>query len=75
MRALEIPCSPQTGMSLEALELAAQTYDNIKAVCVVPNLQNPLGCVMPDAHKQRLVAWCARARPCHDRRRLLLGHP
>lgn len=59
MRALEIPCSPQTGISLEALELAAQTYDNIRAVCVVPNLQNPLGCVMPDAHKQRLVAWCA----------------
>jgi len=59
MQALEIPCSPQTGISLEALELAAQTYDNIKAVCVVPNLQNPLGCVMPDAHKQRLVAWCA----------------
>lgn len=58
MRALEIPCSPQTGISLEALELAAQTYDNIKAVAVVPNLQNPLGCVMPDAHKQRLVAWC-----------------
>jgi DNA-binding transcriptional MocR family regulator len=59
MRALEIPCSPQTGMSLEALDLAAQTYDNIKAVCVVPNLQNPLGCVMPDTHKQRLVNWCA----------------
>jgi len=58
MRALEIPCSPQTGMSLEALELAAQTYDSIKAVCVAPNLQNPLGCVMPDTHKQRLVAWC-----------------
>lgn len=59
MRALEIPCSPQTGISLEALELAAQSYDNIKAVCVVPNLQNPLGCIMPDTHKQRLVAWCA----------------
>ncbi|SDD28096.1 transcriptional regulator, GntR family [Cupriavidus sp. YR651] len=58
MRALEIPCSPQTGISLEALELAARTYDNIKAVAVVPNLQNPLGSVMPDAHKQRLVAWC-----------------
>ncbi|QBY52500.1 PLP-dependent aminotransferase family protein [Cupriavidus oxalaticus] len=58
MRALEIPCSPQTGMSLEALELAAQHYDNIRAVAVVPNLQNPLGCIMPDAHKARLVQWC-----------------
>ena len=58
MRALEIPCSPQTGISLEALELAAQHYDNIRAVAVVPNLQNPLGCIMPDAHKARLVQWC-----------------
>lgn len=58
MRALEIPCSPQTGLSLEALELAAQTYDNIRAVVVVPILQNPLGSIMPDAHKARLVQWC-----------------
>jgi len=60
MRALEIPSSPQTGISLEALELAAQTYDNIRAVVVVPNLQNPLGCIMPDDNKARLVAWCAQ---------------
>ena len=58
MRALEIPSSPQTGISLEALELAAQTYDNIRAVVVVPNLQNPLGSIMPDANKAQLVAWC-----------------
>ncbi|MFX7878941.1 aminotransferase class I/II-fold pyridoxal phosphate-dependent enzyme, partial [Acinetobacter baumannii] len=54
MRALEVPCSPQTGLSLEALELAAQTYDNIRAVVVVPNLQNPQGSIMPDANKARL---------------------
>lgn len=58
MRALEIPTSPQTGISIEALELAFQTYDNIKAVVVVPHLQNPLGSIMPDAHKARLVALC-----------------
>jgi len=58
MRALEIPCSPHSGISLEALELAAQTYDNIKAVVVVPTLQNPLGSIMPDAHKAALVQWC-----------------
>jgi DNA-binding transcriptional MocR family regulator len=33
-----------------------RTYDNIKAVVVVPHLQNPLGSIMPDSHKQRLVA-------------------
>ncbi|WP_460530452.1 aminotransferase-like domain-containing protein [Chitinimonas naiadis] len=58
LQALEIPTSPHTGISLDALDLAAQAYPNIKAVVVVPNLQNPLGSVMPDANKERLVAWC-----------------
>ena len=60
MRALEIPTSPQTGISLEALELAAQTYPDIKAVVVVPNFQNPLGAIMPDSNKAALVSWCER---------------
>lgn len=58
LRALEIPTSPQTGLSIEALELAIRTYGDIKAVVVVPHLQNPLGSVMPDAHKERLVQLC-----------------
>ena len=58
LRALEIPTSPQTGISLEALELAADTYGDIKAVVVVPHLQNPLGSCMPDEHKERLVRLC-----------------
>lgn len=58
LKALEIPTSPHTGISLDALDLAAQAYPNIKAVVVVPNLQNPLGSVMPDENKQKLVAWC-----------------
>ncbi|AOY01906.1 PLP-dependent aminotransferase family protein [Jeongeupia sp. USM3] len=58
MKALEIPSSAQSGISVEALELAAQTYRDIKAVVVVPNFQNPLGAVMPDESKARLVAWC-----------------
>lgn len=60
LRALEIPTSPQTGISLDALEMAMQTYDNIKAVVVVPHLQNPLGSIMPDAHKHGLVQLCER---------------
>nr|WP_256354228.1 PLP-dependent aminotransferase family protein [Variovorax sp. dw_308] len=58
LRALEIPASPQSGLSVEALELALQAYDGIKAVVVIPHLQNPLGSVMPDAHKERLVRLC-----------------
>lgn len=60
LRALEIPTSPSTGLSIEALELALQTHERIQAVVVVPNFQNPLGCVMPDAHKERLVELCSR---------------
>ena len=58
LQALEIPTSPQTGLSIEALDLAIRTYDNIKAVVVVPHLQNPLGSVMPDTHKARLAQLC-----------------
>lgn len=58
MRALEIPTSPQTGISIEAMELAIHSYDNIRALVVIPHLQNPLGSIMPDAHKERLVALC-----------------
>ena len=58
MRALEIPTSPDTGLSVEALELALQAYPDIKAVVVVPHLQNPLGSVMPADHKQRLLQLC-----------------
>ncbi|CAH2892019.1 MAG: DNA-binding transcriptional regulator, MocR family / aminotransferase domain [uncultured Paraburkholderia sp.] len=61
LRALEIPASPSTGLAIEALDFALHTHPDIKAVVVVPNLQNPLGCVMPDSHKARLVELCARA--------------
>lgn len=58
LRALEIPASPTTGLSPEALAFALQTDPSIKAVVVVPHLQNPLGCLMPDAHKASLVSLC-----------------
>jgi len=58
LRALEVPTSPHTGLSLEALELALDCYPAIKAVLAMPNLQNPQGSVMPDEHKQRLVRLC-----------------
>ncbi len=61
LRALEIPTSPRTGMSLDALELALRTQPDIKAVVVVPNLQSPLSCVMPDLAKARLVDLCRAA--------------
>ena len=59
LRALEIPTSPSTGLAVGALAFALRTQPGIKALVVVPNLQNPLSCVMPDAQKARLVALCA----------------
>lgn len=59
MQAVEIPTSPQSGISVDALDMAFQAYD-IRAVVVVPNRQNPLGCVMPDIEKKRLVELCER---------------
>ncbi|WP_079432763.1 PLP-dependent aminotransferase family protein [Zoogloea sp. LCSB751] len=58
LQTLEIPTSPSRGLSVEALELAFRTHERIRAVVVVPNFQNPLGSVMPDAEKARLVALC-----------------
>lgn len=60
LRAIEIPTSPQTGISIEACELAFRTQETIKALVVVPQLQNPLGSIMPDAHMERLVELCAQ---------------
>lgn len=60
LRALEIPTSPKLGISVEALDLAFQTHDRIRAVVVIPNFHNPLGSVMPDSEKEKLVALCER---------------
>ncbi len=58
LRALEIPTSPTTGISIEALAFALQTHPHIKALVVMPNLHNPLSSVMTDADKARLVELC-----------------
>jgi DNA-binding transcriptional MocR family regulator len=54
MKALEIPTHSKTGISLEALELAL-SGNMVQACLFMPNASNPLGCVMPDANKKRLV--------------------
>ncbi len=54
MKALEIPTDPQTGISIPALELALEQWP-VKACALIPCFSNPLGSLMPDAHKQQLV--------------------
>jgi DNA-binding transcriptional MocR family regulator len=59
MKALEIPTHPKTGPSIDALELALSA-GLAQAVLLIPNANNPLGCIMPEANKQRLAALVAR---------------
>jgi len=58
--AVEIDSDPETGLCLDALENAIETMQ-IKAVVAVLNFSNPLGSLMPDAAKARLVAMLERA--------------
>ncbi|WP_019613989.1 PLP-dependent aminotransferase family protein [Psychromonas ossibalaenae] len=53
LKAMEIPTHPETGLSLQALELALDQWP-IKAVLLTPTCNNPMGYTMPDAHKKRL---------------------
>ena len=59
LKALEIPTDPLTGVSLAALEMALEQWP-IKAILLTPNCNNPLGYIMPDAHKQRLLTLAQR---------------
>ena len=54
LKALEIPTHPRDGISLEALALACER-ERVSACLVMSNVSNPLGAVMPDAAKKRLV--------------------
>ncbi|WP_433767517.1 PLP-dependent aminotransferase family protein [Pseudomonas putida] len=59
LRVLEVPASSHVGINLTALEQVLQGPERIKALIVIPNLHNPLGSIMPDANKARLVQLCA----------------
>lgn len=54
LKVIEIPSDPITGMSIEAFRLALEQWP-IKVLLGVPNFSNPVGALMPDAHKQQLV--------------------
>src|SRR6267143_6139730 len=54
LKAVEIPSCPRQGMDLDALERALKSR-RIAAVLAVTNFSDPLGCVIPDANKERLV--------------------
>lgn len=60
LRVVEVPSLPGTGLDVSALERAlTQERVAVAAVVAVPNFSNPLGGLMPDGEKARLVALLA----------------
>ena len=59
IKAIEIPTDPETGISVEALEMALEQWP-IKGVVLVPNCNNPLGFIMPEARKKAVLALAQR---------------
>ncbi len=60
VKALEIPTHPRTGLSLDALEVVLSQH-LVKAVVLIPTVNNPLGSIMPDEDRRRLVAMTRQA--------------
>lgn len=59
LKALEIPTDPVTGINLEALEMALEQWP-IKAIQLTANCNNPLGYIMPDERKRKLIRLAQR---------------
>ena len=55
LQALTLPTDPQTGVVPEALEQALQRWP-VKACVLISNFSNPLGSLIPNTDKQRIVA-------------------
>ncbi len=60
LKALEIPTHPRTGPSLDALEVVLG-QNLVKAVVLIPTVHNPLGSIMPEENRRRLVAMIRKA--------------
>jgi DNA-binding transcriptional MocR family regulator len=54
LKAIEIPCSAETGIDLELLEKAAKEWQ-IKACVVTPNNQNPVGATLNTQARKRII--------------------
>ncbi|MEH6456133.1 MAG: PLP-dependent aminotransferase family protein [Cocleimonas sp.] len=59
LKVIEIPTHPQTGISLPAFEMALEQWP-IKAIQLVPNANNPLGYLMPEDKKKKLLTLASR---------------
>lgn len=61
LRAVEVPSDARDGVDVDAVEEALRTRE-VAAVVLSVSFTNPLGALVPDARKQRLVELCTRHR-------------
>ena len=54
MRTLEIPANPRTGLDVSAFEETLRLQP-VRALVCAPTVANPLGSIMPDDERERLV--------------------
>lgn len=59
LRAVEVATDPRTGVDVPSLASVLERHP-VKACWLMPNFQNPLGSLMPDAAKQALVELLAQ---------------
>lgn len=59
LKVLEIPSTPEEGMSLEVLHYAIN-HNPVHACLIISNFNNPLGSLMADKKKRELVALLAK---------------
>ncbi len=54
LKIIEIPTHPNTGISIETLEYALEN-NKIDVCFLIPNYNNPMGSLMPEENKRRVV--------------------
>ncbi|GGD01924.1 GntR family transcriptional regulator [Halopseudomonas salina] len=59
LKVIEIPTDPDSGLSLESLEKAADKWP-IKALVLTARAGNPMGATMPEDRQRKLVAMMAK---------------
>jgi DNA-binding transcriptional MocR family regulator len=59
LRAVEVPVDARTGMDLVALEELVERH-RIKAVLAIPSFSNPMGSLMPEDAREKLVGMLGR---------------
>lgn len=55
LQAIEVPSCPRNGMDPDALKSAIEQWD-VKAIVITPNFTNPTGALMPESHREQILA-------------------